>query len=70
MPNPNAIVSHVLGVAPPPDRPGGDERGFTVELEAGRTVRAARTGSVRRDERHELRAAHRAPAMHSLPVSR
>lgn len=39
MPNPNAIVSHVLGVTPPPDRPGADERGFTVELEEGRTVR-------------------------------
>lgn len=39
MPNPNAIVSLVLSVAPPPDRAAADDRGVSVELEEGRTVR-------------------------------
>ncbi|MEP6729359.1 MAG: protein-glutamine glutaminase family protein, partial [bacterium] len=39
MPNPNAIVSLVLRIDPPLDRPVGDERGFTIELEGERRVR-------------------------------
>lgn len=39
MPNPNAIVSQVVRIEPPLDRPPADDRGFTVQLENERTVR-------------------------------
>ena len=39
MPNPNAVVALVLRIDPPLDRPLGDDRGFTIELEGERRAR-------------------------------
>jgi len=43
MPNPNAVVSTVVRIDPPLDRPAGEllrsERGLSVELQSGRRVR-------------------------------
>jgi len=39
MPNPNAIVAHVVRIDPPLDRPSSDERGFSIQLDNERTVR-------------------------------
>ena len=39
MPNPNAVVSRIVRIDPPVDRPSTDDRGYTIELESGQTVR-------------------------------